>query len=98
MEHAVAGDAGIVDEHVDRPELGLDLASRPAAEAAGVGNVPFEDRDAGLGLELRRGLVIAVIGRGDRVAGRLQPFEIAAPMPRVPPVTMATLAIAFPPR
>ena len=25
VEHGVAGDAGIVDQHVDRPELGLDL-------------------------------------------------------------------------
>ena len=26
VEQAVAGDAGIVDQHVDRAELGLDLA------------------------------------------------------------------------
>src|SRR5262249_39629863 len=31
MEEAVAGDAGIVDEHVDRPELGFDGLGRAHA-------------------------------------------------------------------
>ena len=96
VEHAVAGDAGIVDEHVDRPEIGLDLLDAGGA-GGGVGHVPLVGGDAGLGLELRRGLVVAGIGRGNRVAGRLQPLAIAAPMPRVPPVTMATFAMPLPP-
>ena len=33
MQHGVAGDAGIVDQHLDRPELGLDLLM-PSAQAS----------------------------------------------------------------
>jgi hypothetical protein len=33
VEHRVAGDAGVVDQHVDRAEIGLDLAM-PAAQAS----------------------------------------------------------------
>jgi hypothetical protein len=59
----VAGDAGIVDQDVDEPELGLDLFQAGRAGLEGR-HVPLVDRDAGLGLELLRRLVIAaVIGR-----------------------------------
>jgi hypothetical protein len=42
VERAVAGDAGIVDQHIDRAEVGLDLLD---ALGAGVErtDVPFED-------------------------------------------------------
>ena len=67
----VAGDAGIVDQHVDRAEIGLDLLEAGGAGVEGR-DVPLVDGDAGLGLELLRRLVIAgVVGR-DLVAGRLQ--------------------------
>ena len=67
----VAGDAGVVDEHVDRAELGLDLLH---AFGAGIeiADVPFVDGDAGLGLELLRRRIIAGIARRDLVAGRFQ--------------------------
>ena len=48
VEHAVAGDAGIVDQHLDRAEVGLDLLDAGGAGIV-VGDVPFVDRDAGLG-------------------------------------------------
>ncbi len=67
----VAGDAGIVDQHVDRSELGFDLLDAGGAGIEGR-DVPLVDGDAGLGLELLRRLVIAgVIGR-DFIAGRLE--------------------------
>ena len=95
MEHAVAGDAGIVDEDVDGAELGLDRLDARLA-GGGVGDVELVDRDAGLGLELLRRLVVAAIIRGDLCSPPpSSAFEIAAPMPRVPPVTNATRAISF---
>ena len=73
VEHAVAGDAGVVDQHVDRAEVGLHLceAGRAGVEIA---DVPLVDVDAGLGLELGRRFVVAVIGRRDLVAGGRQRF------------------------
>ena len=71
VEHGVAGDAGIVDQHVDRAEIGLDLADAGGAGIV-VGDRPFVDRDAGLRLEFLRRLVIAGIVRGDAIAGLLQ--------------------------
>ena len=40
LHRAVAGDAGIVDEHVDRAELGLDLGDAGVAGVE-IGDVPF---------------------------------------------------------
>ena len=71
MKHRVAGDAGIVDQDVDRPELGLDLLDALGASVV-VGDAPLVDRNAGLGLEALRGLVVAGIVRGHPVARRLQ--------------------------
>ena len=69
VKGAVAGDAGIVDQHVDRAEIGLDLLD---ARGAGVErtDVPFVDGNAGLGLEFLRGGVVAGIVRRDLVARR----------------------------
>ena len=47
MEHGVAGDARIVDQHLHRPEVGLDLLDAGDASVV-VGNRPFVDGDAGL--------------------------------------------------
>ena len=71
VEHGVAGDAGIVDQHLDRAEIGLDLLEAGGAGLVG-GDVPLVDRDAGLGLELLRRLVVAAVVGGDLVAGGLQ--------------------------
>ena len=71
MEHGVAGDAGIVDQHVDRAEIGLDLFERLDAGVVG-GHAPFVDGDAGLGLELVRRLVVAGVTGGDFVARGLE--------------------------
>jgi len=51
VEQAVLGDAGVVDEDLDRAEVFLD---RGDASGAGVvvGNVELVDVDAGLGLNL----------------------------------------------
>ena len=72
VEHGVAGDAGIVDQHVDRAEVGLDLADAGRAGIV-VGDRPFVDRNAGLGLELRRRLVVAGIVGRHLVAGLSAP-------------------------
>jgi hypothetical protein len=71
VKHGIAGDAGVVDQHLDRTDIGLDLL-----EAGGAGvvrrDVPLVDRNAGRGLEfLRRGVIAAVIRR-DLVAGGLE--------------------------
>src|ERR1019366_8692922 len=71
VKRAVPGDAGIVDEHVDRTQIGLDLL-----DAGGAGiertDVPFEERNAGLGLEFFGGGIVAGIAGRDFIAGRLQ--------------------------
>jgi hypothetical protein len=43
VEHRVAGDAGIVDQHVDRAEIGLDLLDAGGAGVV-VGDRPLVDR------------------------------------------------------
>jgi len=71
VEHGVAGDARIVDQHLDRAEIGLHLADAGDAGIV-VGDRPFVGLDAGLGGEFLRRLVIAGIVRGDPVTGILQ--------------------------
>ena len=73
VEHAVARDAGIVDEHVDRPELGLDLLD---AGGAGGGSATSHLKMAMpvSALNFAAASSLPCIGRGDRVAGRLQPL------------------------
>ena len=67
MEHGVAGDARVVDQHLDRPEIGLDLLDAGSARFVGA-HVPFVDRDAGLSLELLGGRIVAAVVRRDLVA------------------------------
>ena len=45
VEHAVLGDAGVVDENVDRAEVLLDLRESGGAGVV-VGDVPLEDVNA----------------------------------------------------
>ena len=78
MEGGILGDAGIVDQHVDRTEIRLDLL-----DAGGAGlertDIPFIDRDAGLGLEFFRRRVIACVARRDLVACGLQRLADRSP-------------------
>jgi hypothetical protein len=71
VERTILGDAGIVDEHIDRAEVGLDLLD---AGSAGIErtHVPFIDGNAGLGLEFFRRRVIARIAGGDVISGGFQ--------------------------
>ena len=71
VEHAVLGDAGVVDQDFDRAEIGFDLGD---ARDAGVivGHVPFVDVDAGFGVESLGGFVIAGVAGRDLVAGAFQ--------------------------
>ena len=71
VQHAVARDAGVVDQHVDRAEIGLDLGD---ARLTGVevADVPAVGRDAGRRGERLGRRDIAAIGGGDRVAGLLE--------------------------
>src|SRR6202023_4119065 len=75
---AVLGDAGIVDEHVDRADVGLDLLD---AGSTGVerGDIPFVDGNAGLALELLGGGIIARITRRVLVSRRLQRLADRSP-------------------
>ena len=71
VKHRVAGDAGIVDQHVDRAEVGLHLFDAGRAGIV-VGDRPFVDGDAGFRFEPGGSLVVAGIVRRDLVAGVLQ--------------------------
>ena len=63
VEHAVAGDAGVVDENVDGPEIARD-ARHPLLAGGIVAHVELVDGDARLGLELARGGIVAGVGGG----------------------------------
>src|SRR5271156_1957390 len=69
MEHAILRNASIVDENVDRAEVLRDPC-QPGSARVEIADVPFVDIHAGLGLELRGGLVVAVINGGDLIARR----------------------------
>ena len=47
LHRRVAGDPGIVDQHVDRAEVGFDLRATPSLARFVVGDVEFIGRDAG---------------------------------------------------
>jgi hypothetical protein len=70
VEHGVAGDAGIVDQHFDRADFALDLFHALGAGLEGR-DVPLEHRNIRLGFEFLRCLVVAVIDGGDAIAGGL---------------------------
>jgi hypothetical protein len=62
LHGGVAGDAGIVDQHADRPKLGLDLA-HPLLAGVIVRHVPFERPHArAVGKGARPLLVARVVG------------------------------------
>jgi hypothetical protein len=71
VEGGVARDPGVVDEHIDRTDLGLDLldTGRTGIER---GDIPFVDGDPGLGLELLCCRVVACVACRNLVAGSLQ--------------------------
>src|SRR4029077_8841941 len=71
VESAVLGDAGIVDEHVHRTEIGFDLLDAGGTVVERT-DVPFIDGDARLGLELLGRSVIAGVARRHLVACRFQ--------------------------
>jgi hypothetical protein len=71
VEHAVLGDAGIIDQDFDGAEIGFDLGySRDAGVI--VGHVPFVDVDAGFGVESLGGFVIAGVAGRNGVACAFQ--------------------------
>ena len=70
-DRAVARDAGIVDDDVDRAELGLDLRHARLARVE-IADVPFVGLDAGALGEGLRALVVAGIIGGDGHARSLQ--------------------------
>src|ERR1700683_3267578 len=73
MELGIAGDAGVVDQHIDRSEIGLDLfdACRAGLKRR---HVPLVGGDAGRALEFLRGLIVAAVIGGDLITGCLQCF------------------------
>jgi len=62
MEHAVAGNARIVDKDIGGAVRGFNFGDAALAGFI-VAHIPFEDVDACFRLECRRRLVIARIGR-----------------------------------
>src|SRR4029077_11310840 len=71
VKHGIAGDAGVVDQHLDGTEVGLDLLEPGGAGPAGA-DIPLVDRIAGAGLDLRRRRVIAAVVRRDIIARGLE--------------------------
>ncbi len=64
LHRRVAGDAGVVDQHVDRPELGFDLLHAFLAGIV-IRNVPLVGGNSGALGELARTLVVAGVGGSD---------------------------------
>ena len=64
MQHGVARNAGIVDDHRHGADLRFNLFQ---ARSAGVitADIPFENRNAGFRLEFLRGFIVAAIVGGD---------------------------------
>ena len=93
-EIEIPDDPGIVDQDIDRANGGFNL---PDARGAGfkVARVPAIHSSACFGSEGFCGGIIAGIGRSDTIPGFGSASEMAAPMPRVPPVTSAIRAIFF---
>src|SRR5262249_23962459 len=73
MELCVARDALIVDQYVDRAEIGLDLIHAGGARFER-GHIPFVAGDASFGLEFLRRLVLAAVIRRNLVASGLERF------------------------
>src|SRR3954452_8056477 len=73
VERAVAGDAGVIDEYIDRTKLGFHLFH---AGGAGVErtDVPLVNGNAGVGFELVGSLIVAGISSRHVVTGSLQRF------------------------
>ena len=96
VEGRVAGNARIRHDHVNRAKVRFDLRNARFGCVI-IGGIPFVGFDAGFGGEIRCGFVIASIGCRNGIAFCLSVLlEIAAPMPRDPPVTNATLAMMSP--
>src|SRR4051812_34593021 len=72
MQHAVAGDAGVVDDDLDRTQFRFDLGKTFLAGFE-VADIPLESGDAGTLGEFAGLLVVAGVDGGDLVAGILQP-------------------------
>ena len=79
QEQGVAGDAGVGDEHLDRPERGLHLGEC-RLHLGGVGHVALHAEHTG-------GYAPAAIGGRDPVSPACNRSAIARPMPLLPPVT-----------
>ncbi len=92
---AVAGDAGVVDQDLDRRRVRLDLLHRRLARLE-IAGVELDGRDPGLFAEASAARVVAERS-WRRPCGRppCSAMLIASPMPRVPPVTRATRAMIF---
>jgi hypothetical protein len=71
MQCRVARDAGVVDQDLDRPQIGFDAAHAGRAGLE-VGNIPPVRCDRALARELRRRLVVALIHGGDPMSGLFQ--------------------------
>src|SRR5262249_2258985 len=78
VEHGVAGDAGVIDEDFDGADVRLDLFYAGATRLVRA-DVPFERRNAGLGAELLRRLVVAAVIGGHAIAGGLQCLRDGGP-------------------
>jgi hypothetical protein len=71
LQHGVARDAGVVDQHLDGPDFVLDVDD-PLLAGGVIAHVPFEDRDLGFLVEGLGRLVVAAVIDGDVIASLLQ--------------------------
>lgn len=92
MYCAVTGNAGVVDQDFDWAQVLFDLTDS-SLTGIEIGNVDFVYRDTGFILEFFRSFVVSAVYGGDCVALSFNWDATIPPIPRVPPVTTATLDI-----
>ena len=67
MERHVTGDAGVVDQNLDRAQVGLDLR-HGGGDGVEIADIEFIDGDPRFVLELGGGFVVARVVGGDGIA------------------------------
>jgi hypothetical protein len=95
VERAVAGDAGIIDQDLHRAEVGFNPGDA-CLTGVEIGYIDLVDGDTGRFFEFIGCLVVTAIdGRQPLYPLSFSCSETIPPIPRVPPVTIATLDISL---
>ena len=71
MERRITGDAGVVDQNINRTQIIVDLFHARCASVV-VGDVPFVGFDTGFRRKGSRLFIVASIGGGNGITGIFQ--------------------------